>query len=257
MQLISEYYEEHNKRWSRIAHVCGFQLSSPGYKSPKSQSPRESIPFVNHQDMLRFRYANRSVFQYKPELFHSSSSSPHFPLQPNPLTTSLKLHGESLTLLQGTTPNPTFHDLKRHSMTVVPVCRDLTGDRSVTDSIESTSSSSSSVSQLSGLVVTNTRSSLGGRTNGEVEEVLRRTYTDGGASERGSREGSVDTTRGRAGGRSQSGDSLEKKLVINRKRKVFEEVTQSSTEKARPSPGASPRQQSQGARRPSFNSTDV
>lgn len=145
-------------------------------------------------------------------------------------------------------------------MSTVPISRDSPCERSMTESIDSTSSSGSSTSQPAGLVMINTA-----RANGEVEEPPQRAYTDGAASERGSREGSVDRVRG--GGRSLSGDTLEKKLIMNRKRKVWgtttatleEEVDLNSTE-VRQSPKASPRQQSQGTRsrvKQTFISTNV
>lgn len=235
MQLISEYFEEHHKRWNRIGHVCGFNISSPSSKSPASQSPRGPTSIVGHED---FRYPSRSFFQQH-HRFSSSSSS--FQLPDLPATSRDRPRGQSLP--RSTLPQSVFR--KRHSMPVVPIFKD---PPSMTNSIESTSSSSSSVSQLSSLIATkaaNYRSmSLSGRATGEEEELPQRAYTDGVLSERGNRNGGVAVG---GGGRSSSGDSLEKKPMVDwLSRKTLatpttlEEVTNQSSAEVCPSPKASP-----------------
>lgn len=196
MHLISECFEEYHKRWNKISHLCGFQVFSPSEKSPPDRPVLSS----------HLRYSQRSFLheQRLSEMVHPSSSSSLYNPK-NPLTrdtlTQLFPRGQSFHM----PPHHRF-PLKSHFSSAsfqLPDLKDTPAvDRVLTDSIESASSSNSS---LSGIVTTSKLP----RHNSEGEELSQRARgTTGEVERRRGRGGSVDF------GRSMFPSDQEDKLVM-------------------------------------------
>jgi hypothetical protein len=175
MQLISEFYEEHQKRWNKIGHVCGFQISSPGAKSPVVTTEHISL-----EDVSRFRFARKSFFEHddghrRSDVVHTSSV--HQTSEPN------SFNGELRQRIQGN--SYVFQDQKRQSDSVIPI-----STYDVSDSIDSSSSSGSSVSQRCGW------SKYRSSSQDDGDSTLRANTDSSGMSDRGRQNGGTEVGRG-------------------------------------------------------------
>ena len=236
MQVISEYFEEHHKRWNKIGHVCGFHVSSPVVKSPSSQSLKSTVITQQAISYLRFnrRRSSSSSFsssQLGQAEFVYPSSQPY----PNPTTRYShmpRLHSGSS--IPRPPSNLTQTDSNRPTAMApsIPTYSDLSGEIGTADSLDSASSSSSSVTHYASWskrivdVCAEQTGSLKGEWNG------------GSGSEKGSREGSVDIVRP-GSGKAQSRESQERKLVV--RDSPDGGGGELSTEKVKASPRVSPR----------------
>lgn len=201
MQLISECFEEHHKRWNRISHLCGFQVFSPSRKSPPDQPVLSS----------HLRYSQRSFLHEHrlSEMVPPSSSSSSLYNHQNPLTrdtlTQLLPRGQAFSM----PPQNHRFPLKSHSFPASFQAPDLKDapvvDRVLTDSIESGSSSSSS---LSGMVMTSKLP----RQHSEGEDLSQRARNTAVGP------GEIEGRKGRGGsvdfGRSVFPSDQEDKLVM-------------------------------------------
>ena len=167
MQSISECFEEHHKRWSKISQLCGLSLS-PLSKSPPNSSEL-SLHDVTHTHIRYHQQQQRTSFVHHhsmselvhPSLYqrrhhhHHHHHHPHHPpapqTHPNPPTRNLSMQGALSHVLPaqgksstlpgtGVPPRHPFLEKKRHTLTIIP-------DSVLTDSLGSTSSSCSTTSQ--------------------------------------------------------------------------------------------------------------
>ena len=195
MQLISECFEEHHKRWNKISHLCGFQVFSPSEKAPPDRPALSSHLRYSQRSFLHEHRLSEMVHPF-PSSSSSSSLYTENPLARDALT-QLFPRGQSF-------PRPHHRfPLKSHSSSAsfqVPDLKDPpVVDRVLTDSIESGSSSNSS---LSGIVITSKLP----RQHSEGEELSQRAQST--AVEGRGRGGSVDF------GRSVFPSDQEDKLVM-------------------------------------------
>ena len=180
MQQVSECFEEHHKRWHRISQLCGFHITSPGFKSPTSHSPKQET--LGSHGVMRF--TNRSlILQHNPpqlsEVIHSLHQQSS---QPNLLPGRDRvLQGQAFGLPQSTKFK------KRHSIPVIP--EDSTSINN--NSIESTSSSASSSSAPQ--IPTRGGGGGGGGGGGEGEELILQSMHSDVVRARNFRGSSVDT----------------------------------------------------------------
>lgn len=208
MQLISACFEEHHKRWNKIGHICGFHVSSPVVKSPNSsQSPRSSESTVVTQKAISYLRYNRRTSSFSSQTGQSEFVYPTVQPYPNPSTRFSHLT-RTQSGLSRISSNLSQTESSRHSIPPsIPsfsALPDLSTETGTTDSIDSASSSSSSIF-----------ASWSKRADGySVQtELLQDATMDGGGSEKGSREGSVEAAGRPASGKLQARESQEKKLA--------------------------------------------
>ncbi len=213
MQAISEFFEEHHKRWNKIGNVCGFHPGTPVMKSPSSQSPMGGgkSTVVTQQvinSYLRFNRRSSSTFSS-----HSGQSEFVYPSAqpyPNPMTRFSHMP----RVQSGSLPRPPSNlmqtpETNRHtvppSIPSLPTFSDPSAELGTTDSLDSASSSSSSVTQLY---------TAGSKRADEQTESLQSSLNAGEGSEKGSREGSADIVGRPASGKVQPRESQERKFAV-------------------------------------------
>ena len=208
MQSMSETFEEHHKRWSRVGQLCGVTLcGSPVSKSPPTtatsngSTPRGDVdPEVLHQHLhgmsAHLRYSsqhnnfvhNRSVS----ELVHPSLyQHRQFASQSQMYSSSQRPHTlprrRSLTPLQSPPTGSPFGDKKKSLATI----EDMTAaEQSLVESVESMTSSSSSAPQTA---VLSQQLRVGEGEEEQSDSSLRSLSSSADReSDRGSRESSID-----------------------------------------------------------------
>ena len=193
MQAISECFEEHHKRWSKVGQLCGITMTSPVSKSPPGTRPAgEASPEVPPlQDVAsNLRFSQHSSFVHNrsmSELVHSPLyQHSHFSSQSQINPVMRKYH--SLPVSKGSSRLQFPRLEKRMTLPTIPQVEDMRTDRALTDSMGSASSSGSPAPNLP---ATMARPNLS-RGMEDLEDTLQRSL--GSSLERGSREGSRESS---------------------------------------------------------------